>query len=227
MPGLHIFGNAVGVLLLGAVMTTTEAQALDQSWEFADRSYWASVGDGRSVRQTITVGTTGTLTGFDVLYVSRWENVGEKPLVVELYDPNDPDGNEPDRIAFFTVQPTDIAPSGLNEPLTNLSFELNDPNWHVDAGETLYLSLGSDSPVDGGGPGGRGAGYLWVFDGSMSSLLYPGGRAEDTSPGGSWQPIGSDPWSFDFGFRTYVEPIPEPTSIALLGLAILAIRCRR
>jgi len=200
------------------------AAVLDQSWEFTARSNWASVGvaspPGALVRaQSFTSGLTGTLAAVDVLYLSREASVTE-PLVIEVRRSlGDTPAATP--LASLSVAADDITPNGTNEPTSDVHFELGSWAIPVSAGEKLFIVLASDAVA------GARDGYWWV-ENILQTPLYAGGEAWRKFGAGAWdnEDDGSI-WQHDFGFRSYVQPVPLPAALPLLGGAIVVLLERR
>lgn len=207
-----------------SAMQPLSAAVLDQSWEFAERSNWASVGfaspPGALVRaQSFTSGLTGTLAAVDVLYLSREASVTE-PLVIEVRRSL---GGAPAEtpLASLSVAPGDIAPNGTNEPTTDVYFDLSAWSIPVSAGEKLFIVLASDAVA------GARDGYWWV-ENILQTSLYAGGEAWRKFGASAWdnEDDGSI-WQHDFGFRSYVQPVPLPAALPLLGGALAMLFGRR
>lgn len=83
----------------------------------------------------------------------------------------------------------------------------------VAVGDELAIVLGTPADTDVG---------TWVSRGFSDS--YTGGRAWGyTDAGGAWLSEGI----VDVGFQTWVGPVPEPTTAALLGLGLAVLARRR
>lgn len=221
----RVLTRLCGAALLLAALPLSAA-VLDQSWEFDERSNWASVGfaspPGALVRaQSFTSGLTGTLAAVDVLYLSRAASVTE-PLVIEVRRSL---GGAPaaSPLASLSVAADDITPNGTNEPTTDVHFDLGAWSIPVSAGEKLFIVLASNAVA------GARDGYWWV-ENILQTSLYAGGEA--------WRKFGTlawdnedegSIWQHDFGFRSYVQPVPLLAALPLLGgaLAVVFGRCRR
>jgi len=79
----------------------------------------------------------------------------------------------------------------------------------VSPGEKLVVLLSSgDSDL-----------YNWDNSGYFNSNPYANGTSVQMNPNTTWVPV--DNW--DFGFRTWVAQVPEPSALLPLGLLILAL----
>ena len=109
-------------------------------------------------------------------------------------------------------------PSTL-DPLSWVTFDLSAAPVPVTSGQVFSLLLSSQQSYF------SQAYYEWVVTPATGVDFY--------TRGAGWQRNNAtDPWfnsppSEDYGFRTYVSPVPEPTTLALLGLSSLAWLIRR
>lgn len=182
------------------------------------------------VAQTFTVGMTGWLTELEVL-VSQLDPVGN--LIVEIQK-----GVSQGPV----ITPTSILTS-ISLPLASLpssssggtgpdfvSISLPIPSLSVSQGDELAIVLYKDR----GGQSGQ-YGVVWFGCGSGTQPDYPSGMGLQFRPEGwvfdwdgnsyylpdRWE---GNPQLSDYGFRTYIEPVPEPTTALLLGLGGLVLR---
>lgn len=80
----------------------------------------------------------------------------------------------------------------------------------VNAGDWFALTLTSAQPWSAGGQ------YEWI--------LTPADNIDRYSRGAAWNNLNDTGWvqetyHVDFGFRTFVSPVPEPSTLSLLGIA--------
>jgi hypothetical protein len=96
-------------------------------------------------------------------------------------------------------------------------FDLGAWSIPVSAGEKLFIVLASDAVA------GARDGYWWVQN-ILQTPLYAGGEAWRKFGAGAWdnEDDGSI-WQHDFGFRSYVQPVPLPAALPLLGGAIVML----
>jgi hypothetical protein len=193
---------AVGLWLAGAVLVATGGQpslgvaVVDQSFvPSANTTLVASVFDWSPKGQTFTVGIPGTLTEVDV-YIAR-ENHATSALMLGLLGTTAgvPDDGQQ------TLSLTPIPAASVSESLGWLSIDISSYGVTVAKGEVLAIELvGTTGNND----------YQWYGDWRAT---YSGGNAFAKYP--SWASLGSD---YQLGFKTYVEPIPEPSGSLLLAI---------
>ena len=207
--------RAVPLWVLGAVFAMIGIQPsladpeVDQSFvPGAVPTLTASVFDWAPKGQTFTVGIPGTLTEVDV-YIAR-ENQATSPLMFGLLGTTGgvPDDGQP------TLSLMPIPAANVSETLGWLSIDLRPYGLTVAAGDVLAIELAGST---------RNNDYQWYGDWHAS---YSGGNAYDKFPG--WTSLGSD---YQLGFRTYVDPVPEPSgawclAVGLGGLAVF-MGCRK
>lgn len=215
MSELQMRTIALMAILLAAPFLAANASTLDQS---VDPSASAQA-QGRIIidtqhgsttvshAQTFTVGALGNLDRVDIL-ISQSDS--PPPLIIDIWAINDglPALNTGSALASVL----------LWAPVVPLYF----PGWvsvdfsgspvPVTPGQQLALVLRPSYPSRDGQE------YRWVGGGGGG--LYTGGAAYYwTSLSAEWAPMrgGSAPDPMDYGFRTYVTPVPEPAALQLFG----------
>ena len=165
--------------------------------------------------QTFTVGITGFLSQIDVFVLHSGAS-GPGPLLLDVRSTIGGVPSESDIavLGHASIQ-SDAMPIGP-PPLFHafVSFDLSPFAIPVVAGDVLAIVLRSDSTSV----------FSW---GGIAGNPYGGGQNFNRrGPLGTWE----QPPSIvagDFGFKTYVTPVPEPSSLALAGFGIVALVARR
>ncbi len=164
---------------------------------------------GDSWGQSFTVGLAGSLTRIDF---QLGRNAGTtQPLQIELRTAN---GDLPNLDSSALLFSGSIA--AANVPVLTFtssfttSLDLSSAAPAVTPGEKLVVLL-SSSDSDW---------YNWDNSGYFNSNPYANGTSVKLSyPNTTWVPV--DNW--DFGFRTWVVQVPEPSGLLPLALLILAL----
>jgi hypothetical protein len=179
---------------------------LDQSQMGFD--YNQSVNKNQEVAQTFTVGTDGYLDHIDV-YIGKHPSGAGTDLWFELR-------NSPSGPALYDV----VFTRGQSSAWGWESFDLSSELIEVDVGQELAIVMGLTGTNDFG----------WLWFGQYLSVFdpYSGGVGliRDVSvPGSPWEfpPPEDEKNMFDFAFRTYVSPIPEPSATLLLFSGLLTL----
>ena len=201
------------VLALNAIQARA-TPVLDQAFDAraTGNTGGFSITGGQILYQTFTVGVEGTLDSIDLqVYQLSTSPVGD--LVVALLGTSAGVPNPSNILGTANVTGTDLPGFSFTTDAF-INVDVSAMNIDVDPGDILAIRLTRSNPSDTFG---------WVDrDGELPN--YAGGtmfRGIDTTVTPA---LLSDT---DAGFRTYVEPIPEPTSLALLGLVALLVARRR
>jgi hypothetical protein len=160
--------------------------------------------------QTFTVGITGTLVQLDI-YLDNGTLVNAPVLDIRRLAGAQPSDSASDILASQSIL-TSRPPS----PAAFVSFTFNVP---VSAGEQLAFVVSQPN-----GP----IGDLRLLDTvSATTDYYPRGNLWTSGnppiAGGGWYPNGNSSENFDVGFRTFVDPVPEPGTFTLLAAGLTAV----
>jgi hypothetical protein len=194
---------------------------LDQSLEILTGGTVNGTGyDDYALGQSFTVGLTGTLSRIEVPLQPNLSPIdpgaiGAPPYLINLsivpFHNGEADINPGDELAKAQIS----IPNAIFEPLYSAAYPVNDYQWvpfdipgiAVNAGDRLAIILKS-----------KANDFVWAEDdrnGYSAGQFYFGRSFEDSGT------------TFDFLFRTFVSPIPEPTSAALIAFAAMIFRMQR
>jgi hypothetical protein len=199
-------------VLLGAALVASPAIAtpvLDQSnlpvdYVIAPTGPHPGMITGHEIQQQVTVGITGTLTEID-LWLGKppeaWNPRGQVQFSLTSVIGGHSDGTWLGTRIIETTEPADTT-----SPIMNTKIDLSDLHLEVVAGQSFVFDLARFSYQEGVGG---------------SDTDYPGGDLFiDTRVGAAW--LGYRDWG-NLAFQTFVDPIPEPVGIAILGFGLIAL----
>jgi hypothetical protein len=163
---------------------------------------------GWSYGQSFTVGRGGALTRID-FQLGRAAGTTQ-PLQVALRTANgDLPNLDPAALLFGgTISAADVPVLTYSSSFT-ASMDLSSAApVIVTPGEKLVVVLSSTDPNW----------YNWDNSGYFNNNPYPNGTAVQSTPSSSgWAPMAN----WDFGFRTWVTPVPEPSGLLPFGILVL------
>jgi hypothetical protein len=187
-----------GFILVGTSQVTTSAPILDQSFEPATLNRFLGIAPGDSGAQTFTVGITGILSAVDVLV----ERNGDADLQFDIRPAANGVPVESDSMTLASVT---VPASTVPLPASFLEFDLSSFGIPVSQGEVLAIVLSGNSRWFGApnDPYSPGAAYFRRFP-DMPTFT----------------PVFDN---LDVGFKTFVEPIPEPSALVLISVGIIGL----
>ena len=151
--------------------------------------------------QTFTVGIAGTLTKIDIDIARQ----GAEPLLFDLRATRGagvPIESDTMTLAALTIPTASI-------PITRGFFSIDISTFSIDVmrGDVLAIVLRDPTP---------GTDYVW-FGGIGDPYILGAHYFRNLSAGfPTWTLVDSS----DVGFKTFIEPIPEPSPLLLLGLGL-------
>jgi hypothetical protein len=183
------------------------AEILDQSFEaFSSPPNGHIVSNIQWVAQSFTVGIEGTLTRVEV-EIARNTVAPSADLLLEIRRVLPGGGGfEPGAFATAAIPAASVPTSFSFHPV-----DLSAAGVAVKPGDVLAIALQTSAPAGGGlNP------YAWELDSG-----YPGGGSFIARPTFGQDYTPNPP--VDYGFRTFVQPIPEPSGAVLLGVGAMAL----
>jgi hypothetical protein len=221
-------GRSHALLIILILARVGYGQAVvDQSHISSTWGYQGNVAGGRGSlpidkAQTFTVGVSGKLSAFDVWVVK--ESVVTQPLVFDFRPTVAGAPIEADSGAEILASgevPASLVPTRESGslPFVLTHVELGDTAFDISAGDVLALALRSDDP------GGQfnGVAYSWQ---ARDDLYARGDSYQRHTSTVTWElPFGGPK---DYFFRTYVVPVPEPSSLlfGVMAMGIWGVRRR-
>ncbi|HTY85876.1 MAG TPA: hypothetical protein VMB80_00305 [Candidatus Acidoferrum sp.] len=202
------------VALAFAPSSNGEAQQIDQSnvVDISGGFASANVNSWNQLAQTFTAGRSGLLTEVDLQLVAFGDLSTLTNNIIftisRLSSLNSPVGVP---LATVTLHPSDLPhldQAGYDAKYL-LPVHLNSAPF-ISQGGFFSLTLTSAQPWDSGG-------YMdWIVTQSVNIDRYPAGNAWENNNATGWY---KDAYQVDYGFRTYVTPVPEPSAVNFLALA--------
>jgi hypothetical protein len=194
------------VISFSLLVTAASAQVLDQSYDPGNVGGY-SFNSTNPQAQSFTVGITGLLTQVDIRAYNFFGGA-TAPLTVGVYQFNP--GSPPTLGALLAT--ASLPQSSVPSTSGFLSFDLSASSPMVTIGQQLVIRASTASSTsylwEGRTPGGYSSGQGYVSSGNN---LFT------TLSGTGW----------DFGFRTYVIPVPEPAGMtSALALVLIFVSGR-
>ena len=210
----------IGTLTAGFVVLAVSAREvradpiLDQEYDPSSTNSTAYIGGTSSVdwSQTFDVGTTGTLTDIEVkIFKGSTSVTGALLFDVRKTSSGTPTESDTGSDILFSAS---IAAGDIGTTASFFNIDLGSGAFSVASGDVLAIVLRS-------------------ADSTLGAYQWKGTNTDGYSDGGAYTRLGTGTWHTntikDFAFRTFVDPVPEPSTIVLLGagLLVVALRARR
>jgi hypothetical protein len=210
---LGVPGVAGFIVVSGLGGAARAGGVLDQSYTAAHNQGAFSGGYVNrefSKGQVFKVGITGLLSEVD-LQINRLDDEPLLPLVVEIH-PLAP--TNPTVLGSFSLDPTNVPLyPGNDSELSFFAVDVTGAGLKVSAGTVLALVVKSET---------NNGVYLWQST-PFQTAGYPNGNAWYGVNGVWTQASAND----DFGFKTYVTPVPEPAMGGLFAVGGVGLLIRR
>jgi hypothetical protein len=189
-----------------------QANVVDTSGGFAS----GSVNSWNQMSQTFTAGKSGRLTEVDLQLVAfgdLTQATNDLTFTVSLVASlNTPVGVTLATVTLHSADLPRLDQTGYDSRYLMPIYFSTPPV--LSQGSFFSLTLTSAQPWN------SGCYYDWIITQSVNIDLYTPGDAWENNNLTGWY---KQSYQVDFGFRTYVTPVPEPSSLWLLGLACLVL----
>ncbi len=206
----HFFNHFALNAVVLFVMSTSVSQGvvtLDQQNVFPNPSIGDNSSDAITYGQTFTVGLEGTLSQVDV-YLSRFGPTTED-LVFQLFS-TDSNGLPLTQLGSNLT----LAPANVSTTVPDFEiFDVSAFNIDVEVGDVLSFVITKNPNVSS-------FGYILPFS---TTQLYSGGQPVQRIA--TWSAATGA--TRDYGFRTYVDVIPEPGVLSMIAISSITLLRRR
>lgn len=158
--------------------------------------------------QTFTVGVTGQLTNIEVL-IEGFSQTADLLVDIRPTINGIPISDDSAILGEVAIPASEIP----GFPHTFINVDYSSQNIHVTSGSELALVLKIDRSSQGGD-------YSWRGD---TGDLYTSGVAYTRTSTTDWLAPMSGGLTVDYGFKTFVNPIPIPPAIYLFGTGLIGL----
>lgn len=194
---------AAVVFALFLLQSTASAAVLDQSYDPGPNSGGYFVNSAATYAQLFQAGLSGSVAGVDVR-VQNYFGGATAPLQLDLWTVT---GVYPETLN------SNLASASINHALIPSTsgfvwFDLSSSGASFTAGQTYAIVLSTTSNFS----------YLWE---GPSNGTYASGSGRQVSSGHVYYTLAGQ--DLDFGFKTYVADVPEPATVALAAIGIVAL----
>lgn len=190
------------LIALFLLPATLSASTLDQSYDPGPGGGYF-VNSASTYAQLFQAGISGQVDSIDVR-VYNYFGGATAPLQLELW-------------TVSGVYPETLSSSLASASVSNLlipsssgfvSFDLSSSGANFTSGQTYAIVLATTSNFS----------YIWE---GPSNGTYANGSGRQVSSGQVYYTLAGQ--DLDFGFKTYVAPVPEPTALALAAIGAIAL----